>query len=71
LWKYLFSISPSDVIKFDSTEYIVVPNDWETSTDAQIQSVREAGDSEVNNNQIKKVYIQNGGTGYLMGLMIF
>ena len=67
LWKYLFSISPSDIIKFDSTEYIVVPNDWETSTDAQIQSVREAGDSEVNNNQIKKVYVQNGGTGYSNG----
>ena len=25
VWKYLFTISPSDVIKFDSTEYIVLP----------------------------------------------
>ena len=64
VWKYLFSISPSDVIKFDSTEYIVVPNDWETSTDTQIQNVREAGDSTINFNQIKKVYIENGGIGY-------
>ena len=63
-WKYLFSISPSDVIKFDSTEYIVLPNDWSTSTDSQIQSVREAGDSETNNNQIKKVYIKSAGLGY-------
>ena len=23
IWKYLFTISPSDIIKFDSTEYIV------------------------------------------------
>ena len=67
LWKYLFSISPSDVIKFDSTEYIVVPNDWDISTDTQIQSVREAGDSDTNNNQIKKVYIESGGTGYSNG----
>ena len=64
IWKYLFSISPSDVIKFDSTEYIVVPNDWETSTDTQIQNVREAGDSTINFNQIKKVYIEDGGYGY-------
>ena len=67
LWKYLFSISPSDVIKFDSTEYIVVPNDWATSSDTQIQSVREAGDSDTNTNQIKKVYIKGGGTGYSSG----
>jgi hypothetical protein len=63
-WKYLFSISPSDIIKFDSTEYIVLPNDWATSSDSQIQSVREAGDSDTNNNQIKKVYIKNAGLGY-------
>ena len=63
-WKYLFSISPSDIIKFDSIEYIALPNDWLTSTDSQIQSVREAGDSDTNNNQIKKVYIKNAGLGY-------
>ena len=63
-WKYLFSISPSDIIKFDSIEYIALPNDWSTSTDSQIQSVRESGDSDTNNNQIKKVYIKNAGLGY-------
>ena len=40
IWKYLFTISPSDIIKFDSTEYITVPNEWSTSTDAQIRSIR-------------------------------
>jgi hypothetical protein len=69
VWKYLFSISPSDIIKFDSTEYITVPNDWSTSTDSQIISVREAGDSNVNFNQIKKVYIQSGGSGYSSGIV--
>ena len=63
LWKYLFTISPSDIIKFDSTEYIVVPSDWSTSTDFQIQSIRNAADSNINNNQIKYVYIENGGSG--------
>tara|TARA_R100000773_G_scaffold16072_1_gene14589 strand:+ start:2163 stop:3770 length:1608 start_codon:yes stop_codon:yes gene_type:complete len=64
IWKYLFTVSPSDVIKFDSTEYIVLPSDWSTTTDAQIQAVREAGDSNINNNQLKKVYIEDGGTTY-------
>ena len=66
-WKYLFSVSPSDIIKFDSTEYIVVPNNWETTTNSSIQSVREAGDSTVNFNQIKKIYIKNAGDGYENG----
>lgn len=67
IWKYLFSISPSDIVKFDSTEYIVVPNEWETSTDSQIISVRENGDSTLNQNQIKKIYIENGGSNYSAG----
>ena len=67
VWKYLFSVSPSDIIKFDSTEYVVVPNNWATSTDSQIVSVREAGNSDVNLNQIKKIYIEDGGTGYRSG----
>ena len=67
VWKFLFSISPSDIIKFDSTEYIVVPNDWSTSTNSQIQNVREAADSDVNFNQIKQVYIENPGSGYNNG----
>jgi hypothetical protein len=67
LWKYLFTVSPSDIIKFDSTEYIAVPNDWRSTTNSQIVSVRENGDSTLNNNQIKKVYIQNGGKNYSSG----
>jgi hypothetical protein len=69
IWKYLFTISPSDVIKFDSTEYIVVPNDWNSDLldDAEILRIKENGDSTINNNQIKKVYIENGGSGYSTG----
>jgi hypothetical protein len=66
VWKYLYTVSPSDIIKFDSIEYITVPSDWQTTSDAQIISVRENGDSSVNENQIKKVYIQNRGLGYTL-----
>jgi len=64
IWKYLFTVPPSDIIKFDSTEYISVPSNWPTSSETQIQSVRENGDSTINNNQIKKVYIDKQGFGY-------
>jgi len=40
IWKYLYTLSPSDVLKFDATNYISVPNDWETTTDAEISRVR-------------------------------
>lgn len=61
IWKYLFTVNPADIIKFDTTEYIVTPNNWETSTDPQIVNVRESGNSFENNNQIKKVYIEKAG----------
>jgi len=68
VWKYLFTVSPSDIIKFDSTEYVTIPNDWNTSTDSQIQAIRENGDSSINENQIKKVYIERPGENYSDGL---
>jgi|TARA_B100002051_G_scaffold131005_1_gene124577 hypothetical protein len=64
LWKYLFTVAPSDIIKFDATEFIPLPNDWLTSTDANISNVRDSGNSDINNNQIKKVYVEDGGTAY-------
>ena len=68
IWKYLFTIPPSDIIKFDSTEYLTVPNDWQTSTESQIRSIRESADSSVNENQIKTVYIESAGKNYANGL---
>jgi hypothetical protein len=32
VWKYLYTISPSDVVKFDTTNFIPVPLDWETNS---------------------------------------
>ena len=63
-WKYLFTVSPSDIIKFDATEFIPLPNNWSTTEDANIVNVRDNGNSDINNNQIKKVYIDKQGSGY-------
>ena len=49
--------------------YISVPGGWPTSTETQIQSVRENGDSTINNNQIKKVYIDKPGFGYSQNIV--
>ena len=64
LWKYLFTVVPSDIIKFDATEFIPLPNDWLSSTDANIANVRDNGDSDINNNQIKTIYVDKKGSGY-------
>ena len=64
LWKYLFTVPPADIVKFDSTEYVAVPNSWGSSTDNEIKVVRDNGDSTVNNNQIKVVSIDEQGEGY-------
>ena len=31
IWKYLYTLNPYDIIKFDSTKFIPVPSDWETA----------------------------------------
>jgi len=33
IWKYLYTIRPSDIVKFESTDFMPVPLDWETSAD--------------------------------------
>jgi hypothetical protein len=40
IWKYLYTINPEQIIKFDSVEYIPVPSNWEINTD--VSSVRNA-----------------------------
>ena len=55
IWKYLYTIKPTDIIKFESTDFMPVPADWETSTDNA--TVR---DNAVNGS-IKIVTITNRG----------
>ena len=57
IWKYLYTIKPSDVVKFESTDFIPVPTDWETSSDNA--SVR---DNAVDGS-IKIVTITDRGVG--------
>ena len=33
IWKYLYTVKPSDIVKFDSTDFMPVPADWSTSND--------------------------------------
>jgi len=38
VWKYLYTIKPSDIVKFESTDFIPVPQDWATNSDnAQVR----------------------------------
>jgi hypothetical protein len=58
IWKYLYTISPSDIVKFDSTNYMPVPQDWETSTrDAAVRN------NATSSGQLKIVTITNRGVG--------
>ena len=57
IWKYLYSIKPADLIKFDSTDFMPVPLNWGDN----------AADASVKNNAvdggIKIVVVKNRGTG--------
>ena len=33
IWKYLYTIKPSDIIKFESTDFMPVPTNWATNSD--------------------------------------
>jgi predicted GNAT superfamily acetyltransferase len=58
IWKYLYTIKPSDIIKFDSLNYISVPKDWETnSTDAAVRN------NAATSGQLKIATITNRGVG--------
>lgn len=60
IWKYLYTLSPADVLKFDSTNYMSVPNDWETTSNFDISRIR---DSAVDG-QIETVIIENNSNTY-------
>ena len=58
IWKYLYTIKPGDIIKFDSTDFMPVPKDW--STNAADAAVRDNASSS---GQLKIVTITNRGVG--------
>jgi len=57
VWKYLYTIKPSEIVKFDSTDYIPVPADWETSSENA--SIRD----NAIDGSIKIVTVTNKGVG--------
>ena len=58
IWKYLYTIKPSELVKFDTTNYIPVPQKWETnSEDAPVRN------NAATSGQIKVVTIKNRGVG--------
>ena len=58
IWKYLYTIKPSEIVKFDSIEFIPVPEDWGTVGDS-ISTKNNAIDGKIN-----IITIRNRGTGY-------
>ena len=58
IWKYLYTIKPSDAIKFDSTNYIPVPNNWGNTTDTSTVKANAASGG-----QLKIITIRNRGAG--------
>lgn len=59
IWKYLFTIKPNDLVKFDSTNFIPLPQNWSTSSD--VAAVRNNASTS---GQLKIVTITNRGVGY-------
>ena len=58
IWKYLYTIKPSDIVKFDSINFMPVPRDWETnSTDSAVRN------NASTSGQLKIVTITNRGVG--------
>ena len=41
-----------------------MPNEWLTTNSPQIAAIRESGDSQVNDSQLKQIYIDEPGAGY-------
>ena len=60
LWKYLYTIKPNDIIKFDSLNYMPTPKNWLINTENA--SIREHADPAVSG-QIKTILISNRGSG--------
>ena len=57
IWKYLYTIKPSDIRKFESSDFIPVPSDWQSSSENA--AVR---DNAVDGS-IKIITVTNRGVG--------
>lgn len=56
LWKYLYTINPNDIIKFDSLNFIPLPIDWDTNS--QFIPMRN---NALSSGQLKTIFIKDRG----------
>ena len=57
VWKYLYTITPSDIVKFDSIDFIPVPSGWGTGDTSDVKNNAVDG-------KIETALIVNSGGGY-------
>jgi hypothetical protein len=56
IWKYLFTVNPSDIIRFDSTNFIPVPKNW--GLDPQTSLIKN---NAMTSGQLKTILIKDRG----------
>jgi hypothetical protein len=59
IWKYLYTIKPSDILKFDTTNYIPLPETW-----GQVGTESSSIKSNAVDGKIESVIVRNKGAGY-------
>lgn len=59
IWKYLFTIKPSEIVKFDTIDYIPVPESWGLPGTESAAIKNNAIDGK-----IESILISNKGSGY-------
>ena len=62
IWKYLYTIKPGDIVKFESTDFIPVPQDWETGSD-NLSVRNNATDGSIKTIIINPDSLDNRGIG--------
>jgi hypothetical protein len=58
IWKYLYTVKPADIVKFDSIDFVPTPPNW--STNDEYAAIRNNASSS---GQLKIVTITNRGAG--------
>ncbi len=57
VWKYLYTISPADVVKFATSKYLPLPKKWGDSSTLSVKNAAVSG-------EIQTIIIKNYGSGY-------
>ena len=60
-WKYLYTISPSDIVKFVTSSYIPLPQKWGDTTNANIKDAAVDG-------KLESIIIKRAGTATINGV---